>query len=227
MHVLITYKGYLASTPIVAGTISLAVGSALAATLTGDNRVTVSFFGDGATGEGALYESLNFAALKKLPILFVCENNLYSTHMPIRECRPLAAPIHEIAKPFGISSSSVDGNDVLAVYESAKNAIEHCRRGNGPVFLEALTYRFRGHVGPDDNVQGEHTDIRPQEEIDEWRARDPVTRFAAYMKEQHISTERELEQLASYVEAEVSHAHASAHESPHPLVHHLTHHVFR
>ena len=227
MHVLITDKGYLASTPIVAGTISLAVGSALAATLTGDNRVTVSFFGDGATGEGALYESLNFAALKKLPILFVCENNLYSTHMPIRECRPLAAPIHEIAKPFGISSSSVDGNDVLAVYESAKNAIEHCRRGNGPVFLEALTYRFRGHVGPDDNVQGEHTDIRPQEEIDEWRARDPVTRFAAYMKEQHISTERELEQLASYVEAEVSHAHASAHESPHPLVHHLTHHVFR
>lgn len=226
MHVLITDNGYLASTPIVAGTISLAVGSALAAVIRKDNRITVSFFGDGAAGEGVLYESLNFAALKKLPIIFVCENNLYSTHMPIRDCRP-ARPISEIAQPFGIPFSMIDGNDVLAVYEAARNAVQHCRDQKGPVFIEALTYRFRGHVGPDDNIQGEHTDIRPQEEIDEWKSRDPLKRFAAYLIDQHVCADSDLEEIEKYLENEVAYAHTSSIEHPLPLDHHVNRHVFR
>ena len=96
--------------------------------------------------------------------MFICENNFYSTHMPIRECRPTEA-IFEIGKLWDILSHKVDGNDVLEVYEAAKKAVDLCRNDNGPVFIECATYRLRGHVGPDDNIQGSHTDIRPEEEI--------------------------------------------------------------
>jgi len=119
MHLVDPARGMLGSAPIVAGTISLATGAALASSIRGDGRVTVSFFGDGAAGEGVLYESLNFASLKKLPILFVCENNLYSTHMPIRECR-IDSNIYKVAEPFCISALQVDGNNVLEVYEAGK-----------------------------------------------------------------------------------------------------------
>jgi len=180
MHLIDPDCGMLGSAPIVAGTISLTVGAALASSIRKDRAVAVSFFGDGATGEGVLYESLNFAALKKLPVLFVCENNLYATHMPIRECR-VDIPIAEIGKPFGIEGRQVDGNDVIAVYETAKLGLERCRAGEGPIFLECLTYRMRGHVGPDDNIQGCHTDIRQAEEIAAWRERDPIAKFEKYL----------------------------------------------
>jgi acetoin:2,6-dichlorophenolindophenol oxidoreductase subunit alpha len=180
MHLIDMEAGVLGVAPIVAGTISLALGAALASSIRHDGRVTVTFFGDGATGEGVLYESLNFAAVKKLPIIFACENNLYSTHLPIKEIR-VDVPIVEVAKPFGIKSFRVDGNDVVAVYEAALMATAHCRRGEGPVFMEFLTYRYRGHVGPDDNVQGSHTDIRPKQEVEQWLARDPLLRFEQYL----------------------------------------------
>lgn len=180
MHLIAPDIGMLGSAPIVAGTISLAVGAALASSIRDDGRrVAVSFFGDGATGEGVLYESLNFAALKKLPIIFACENNMYATHMPIRECR-VNQPISRIAEPFGIEIHAVDGNDVLKVHEASQKAVESCRRGNGPVFMEFMTYRFRGHVGPDDNIQGSHTDIRPKEEIAVWMENDPIKKFESY-----------------------------------------------
>jgi len=118
MHLIDPDVGMLGAAPIVAGTISLAVGAALASTIRSDGRVAVSFFGDGATGEGVLYESMNFAALKRLPVIFACENNLYATHMPIRECR-VDQPISRIAEPFCIVSHIVDGNDVMKVYEVA------------------------------------------------------------------------------------------------------------
>ena len=114
MHLIDPEKGMLGAAPVVAGTIPLALGAALASFIRGDDRVTVSFFGDGASGEGVLYESMNFAALKKLPVLFVCENNFYSTHLPIRECRAQGS-IYKVAEPFCVPGYQVDGNDVLQV----------------------------------------------------------------------------------------------------------------
>ena len=126
MHLIDPDMGMMGSAPIVGGTISLAVGASLASSIRKDGRVTVSFFGDGATGEGVLYESLNFAALKRLPVIFACENNLYATHMSIQECR-VHQPISRIAEPFGIESHTVDGNNVLHVYEAGRQAVDGCR----------------------------------------------------------------------------------------------------
>jgi len=215
MHLIEPSIGMLGSAPIVAGTISLAVGAALAISIQGDDRVVVSFFGDGATGEGVLYESLNFSALNTLPIVFVCENNFYATHMPIYHCR-VGSAIHSVAKPFGMESTQVDGNDVLAVCAAADQAVSACRRGDGPVFLECLTYRRCGHVGPDDNIQGCHTDIRPKEEIKAWFARDPIALFEEYLTRVGCLEEHLLADIRKGVQDDVKTAHQFAMESPHP-----------
>lgn len=226
MHLIEPEKGVMGAAPIVAGTISLAVGAALASRIRGEERVSVGFFGDGATGEGVLYESLNFAALKKLPVLLVCENNFYSTHMPIRECRP-ADDIAEIGKPFGISSFKVDGNDVLGVYEASQKAVEACRNGTGPVFMECVTYRLRGHVGPDDNIQGSHTDIRPKEEIEEWRKKDPIINFERFLLKNNVFGEKDIEEIRQEAEREVEEAHSFAENSPYPKESDLGKYVFK
>lgn len=226
MHLCAPDVGMMGAAPIVGGTISLAVGSALASKIKKDKRVTVSFFGDGATGEGVLYESLNFASLKKLSIIFACENNLYSTHMPINECRP-DSDIYKIALPFDIKSFRVDGNDVLKVYEIAKKSVEMCRSGNGPVFIEFLTYRLRGHVGPDDNIQGTRTDIRPKSEIEKWRKKDPLKKFEKYIIKNKIIAEQELKSIKKEIEKEVITAHNFAKNSPYPKENELEKYVFK
>lgn len=226
MHIIDPEKGVLGAAPLVAGTISLAVGSALASKIRKEKRVSVSFFGDGAAGEGVLYESLNFAALKKLPIIFACENNLYSTHMPIKECRP-KNNIFEIGIPFGIVSFRINGNDVLEVYEVAKKAVKICRRNQGPVFIEFMTYRLRGHVGPDDNIQGLHADIRPKEEIAKWRKKDPIINFEKFLLKNKILKEEDLEKIKQKIEKEVKGAHVFAKKSPYPKKSELTKYVFK
>lgn len=226
MHIIDPERGILGAVPIVAGTISLAVGSALASKIRKETRVSVSFFGDGATGEGILYESLNFAALKKLPIIFACENNLYSTHMPIRECRP-KNNIFKIGSPFGILSFRLNGNDVLKVYEVAKNAVDLCRKGQGPVFIEFMTYRLRGHVGPDDNIQGVHTDVRPRKEIVKWRKKDPIINFENFLLKKKIFKKENLEKIRQKIEKEVKDAHIFAKKSPYPKKSELSKYVFK
>jgi len=215
MHLVDPSIGMLGSAPIVAGTISLAVGAALAAKIRIDGRVAVSFFGDGATGEGVLCESLNFAALKKLPIIFVCENNLYSTHLPIDEIR-VSRKIYELGIPFGELSHRIDGNDVLAVHCAAKKAVDLCRRGKGPVFLECLTYRMHGHVGPNDNIQGVQTDIRPPEEIEKWRRKDPIKKLERHILKNRVASRKELADIHAEAEKEVLDAHVFARNSSFP-----------
>jgi pyruvate dehydrogenase E1 component alpha subunit len=226
MHIIAAEIGMLGSAPIVAGTIPLALGAALASKIRKEKKVTVSFFGDGAAGEGVLYESLNFAALRRLPIILACENNFYSTHMPIRECRP-ENNIFKIGAPFCIQSYRVDGNDVLKVYEVTKHSVGLCRRGLGPVFIEFMTYRLRGHVGPDDNIQESHTDIRPKEEIEKWRKKDPIRRFQAFLIKNRIIRRETLERIDREVEEEVKEAHEYAKRSPYPNPNELTKYVFK
>ena len=226
MHVIAPEVGFLGAAPIVAGTISLAVGAALASKIRGESRVTVSFFGDGAAGEGVLYESLNFAALKKLPIIFACENNFYSTHMPLKECRS-KDNIYESGIPFGVPGYRVDGNNVLEVYEVTKKAVERCRKGEGPVLIEFVTYRLRGHVGPDDNIQGLHTDIRPKEEVESWRRKDPVKNFENFLLQNGILSQDEIGQIKSTIEEEIKEAHIYARKSPYPDEKELDKYVFK
>jgi TPP-dependent pyruvate/acetoin dehydrogenase alpha subunit len=226
MHLIAPDRGLLGTVPIVGGTISLAVGAALATKLRGEKRVTVSFFGDGAAGEGVLYEAMNFASLRKLPIIFACENNFYSTHMPIRECRS-QSNIFKLSELYCIPGYRVDGNDILKVYEIAREAVEMCRVGQGPVFLEFLTYRIRGHVGPDDNVQGFHKDIRPAEEITKWKKRDPIRKLKRHILAKGFMRKQDLERIHRRVEREVERAHLFARRSNSPRKSRLTFYVFK
>ena len=226
MHLIDPDVGMLGSAPIVGGTISLALGAALSIKIRQKNNVSVSFFGDGATGEGALYESLNFASLNKLPMVFVCENNLYSTHMPIRKCRT-NEDISRVAKPFDMVSYVVDGNRVLDVYEVAKEAVEFCKQEKGPVFIECKTYRLRGHVGPDDNIQGTHTDIRPEKEYLQWKKKDPITNFQEFLIKESLATENEIEAIRQRVDNEVSRAFSFAENSPYPHKSEVEKYVFK
>ena len=226
MHIIAPSIGMLGAAPIVSGTISLSMGAALASVIKGENRVSIAFFGDGATGEGVLYESLNFAALRKLPMIFACENNYYATHMPVQECR-VENNIYKIAEPFCIEACEVDGNDAVKVYEVTNKAVEKCRKGNGPVFLEFLTYRFRGHVGPDDNVQGTHQDIRPKQEIEAWLQKDPIKKFEEYLLNHTLLDENAMKIIRMEAEKEVKEAHAFAKESPYPSARELKYYVYR
>ena len=226
MHLVAPELGMLGAAPIVGGTISLALGAALASHIRADKTVAAAFFGDGAVGEGAVYESLNFAALHKLPLLFVCENNLYATHMPLRACRNNDC-IARIAEPFNIRTWRVDGNDVLAVRSAAEEAVKLCRAGKGPAFIECLTYRLRGHVGPDDAIQGIHTDIRSPSELSAWREKDPMIRFEKYLLAGRYASLKEIAAIKRRAQAEVADAMAFARRSVRPKADTLEKYVFK
>ena len=151
MHVIGKDYGFHGSVPIVSATIPVSVGAGLTAKLKQNKSVSVSYFGDGTTEEGTFHESLNLAAYYKLPTLFVCENNLFSSHMHINERQPFDS-VARFADIHNIPSDSIDGNNLTEVMKVAKKAINYIRNGSGPFFIEAVTYRWRGHVGPDENV---------------------------------------------------------------------------
>lgn len=170
MHLVDPAVGILGTTPIVASSIGHAVGAALAARIRGDARVAVSFFGDGATEEGRFHEALNIASYMKLPIVFVCENNLYSSHVRIDQ-RRATDTIYQHAAPFGIPGLCADGNNLFEVYQTSQEAVERARFGGGPSLLEYRTYRRRGHVGGNLDLE---KGIRTRIEYDLWKDRDPL-----------------------------------------------------
>jgi acetoin:2,6-dichlorophenolindophenol oxidoreductase subunit alpha len=226
MHLINREIGFLGSAPIVGGTISLATGAALAESIRKTDNVVVSFFGDGATGEGTLYESLNFAQIKKLPIIFICENNLYSTHMGIGEIRG-NVNIYESAKSFGLTSLREDGNNVIKVEKAFQKAAEQCRSGKGPVFLEFLTYRLMGHVGPNDNVQGTMTDIRPAEELEVWKKNDPILNFRNFLLSNESLNKEEIKKIDTEIINKVEKAHQNASKSRSPSPEEITKYVYQ
>lgn len=226
MHIIDKNIGMLGAAPIVGGTIALTLGAALGLKYRKSKSIAVAFFGDGSTGEGVLFETINFAAMRNLPIIFVCENNFYSTHLPIKETRP-NYPIFKIGKAFGIPSYQVDGNNLLKTLIFSQKAVKLCREGKGPVFMEFRTYRMHGHVGSNDNIQGLQTDIRPKSEIEQWRKKDPINRFKKYMLNNKICRQVELETISMNIEKEISKAHATAIASSRPSPMELTNYVFK
>jgi pyruvate dehydrogenase E1 component alpha subunit len=212
MHLAAPEAGMLGASAIVAGSVPLAVGAALAARMTGADAVAVAFFGDAGIEQGVTHESLAFAALRRLPVLFVCENNGYATHSPIA-ARQVSPDIAPRAAAYGIPGVAVDGNDVIAVYRAALAAVRRARRGEGPTLLEAKTYRWREHVGPNFDVE---LGYRTQAEIDAWRARDPVARHGARLARLGVLTPAARARLEAGVDAEVADAVTFAKESPFP-----------
>lgn len=180
MHLIDLDAGVMGSSSILGGTLGHAVGSALAFKMHGLDRVAVSAFGDAAIEEGAFHEALNWAVVAHVPVVFVCENNLYSSQSPLSVRQPHGVTIASRAASYGMPAVRVDGNDVAEVRAAAVDAVERARGGGGPSFIETLTYRWRGHVGPEeDAVLG----YRSQEEIDSWVARCPVDRVAPLVPE--------------------------------------------
>jgi len=213
MHLQDLSCGFFGSVPIVAGTIPIAVGAALAAKMDGSNDIAVAFFGDGACEEGVLHESLNLAAIYGLPVLFMCENNQYSSHLDIALRQP-SDRISRYADAHRIQAQVVDGNDVTAVARAADRLVADARRNCQPVFLEAITYRWRGHVGPKEDL-----DVgvrRSMDHLAAWKRRDPVRRLEEALVTAHLATPAQLAQLEREVRAQVREEAARALKAPWP-----------
>lgn len=213
MHLLDLDAGFFGAVPIVGSTIPIAVGAAWGARLRGEDRVLVAFFGEAATEEGVFHEAVNFAQLKRLPVLFVCENNMYSVYSPLSVRQPDNREVYQMAAGHGVHSVQGDGNDIVEVYTLSRAAVDRARRGDGPSFLEFKTYRWREHCGPFyDNDIG----YRTSDEFQEWQRRDPVERFEAQLREMQVMPPEECARLRQAIEQEIDEAVAFAKSSPFP-----------
>lgn len=212
MHVADFTKGILGANGIVGGGIALTMGAALSAQLDGSGSVGVAFFGDGAANQGVMTEALNVAALWRLPIIMVCENNGFSEFSPTATVT--SGSIAARAEPYGVPSQAIDGNDLLAVWQATNAAVRRARAGEGPSFIEAQTYRIRGHVEAEGSILAQP--YREDAEIETWRQKDPIRRLATYLVEQEIAETGELSDIEAAVTATVAEAVAYAHEQPEP-----------
>jgi pyruvate dehydrogenase E1 component alpha subunit len=183
--------GFIASSAILGECVAAATGSALSFAMDRSDRVAVAFFGDAVAEEGAFYECLGYAALKRLPMLFVCENNGYATESPLAIRQPEGVSISGRVEAFGIPTRTLDGNDVLAVCRTAADVVAGLRRGGGPAFLECMTYRWLEHVGPFFDHELQRT-YRSRGEVEGWMARCPVKRSAEGLMERGFATPAEL-----------------------------------
>lgn len=207
MHIADVETGNLGANGIVAGGIPIAAGAALAQKMKGLDNVVVSFFGDGATNEGAFHEALNLAAVWELPVVFVCENNKYGMSNSTEKSMKIEN-ISERGAAYGIPGVTVDGNDVDAVFEAAKIAVERARGGQGPTLIECLTYRHKGHSKSDKNL------YRTKEEIEDWKTRDPIGRFETKLIEAGTMTQGEIDEVSETVRNAVRTAIQDASNAP-------------
>jgi pyruvate dehydrogenase E1 component alpha subunit len=221
MHIADPDSGNLGANAIVGGSMGIATGAALSAKMRGSDQVAVCFFGDGAVAQGLLYEVMNMAALWKLPVIYVCENNNYSEYTHRTET--LAGEIPDRARAFGIHAETVDGQDVQQVNEAMQRLVERARRGEGPAFLECLTYRYYGHHVGDIN----RTYYRSKEEEEEWREhRDPLTLLQERLTRQGLADAGLFERIQSDVKAEVEAGLQFALNAPYPEASEVTEDVY-
>jgi 2-oxoisovalerate dehydrogenase E1 component alpha subunit len=205
---------------VIAANIPHAAGVAYASKLRGLDEVTLVTFGEGATSEGDFHEGLNFAAIHKLPVVFLCENNGYAISES-SEKQMSVKHVADRAKGYGLIGQTVDGNDLLAVYHTMSLAIAECRRGDGPKFVEAKTYRFSPHTSSDDDRR-----YRPREEVEAWAKRDPVDRARKMLMEDGALTEDGDREMRAEIKREIAEAVTSAEQSADPAPESAFRHVF-
>ncbi len=211
MHIADRSKGILGANGIVGAGHNIAVGAGLSCKYLNTDKVCICFFGDASTNQGTFHESLNLASIWKLPIIFVCENNYYGISMSQGRHQAIK-DIADRGAAYGIPGIAVDGNDVLAVYEAAAEAISRARKGFGPTLIECKTYRQRGHF------EGDPGSYKPIEEQTEWFKKDPIPRFVEFLKENNILSDEDIKQLDEEISKELEEAVKFADESPLPSV---------
>lgn len=220
MHLYEPAVGFLGTNGVVAPGIPIAAGSALSAKLLGTDHVAVSFFGDGAVNNGAFHEGVNLAATWNLPVLFVCENNLYATEMPFEKATK-NTNVASRAAAYNIPGIEVDGNDVLQVYEKAGEAIDRARKGQGPTLMECHTYRWFGH-----HVGDAGTSYRSKEEIETWKQRDAIKKLREHALAEHLAEKKDFEAIDSETARLMEAAAALSLESPEPAAKTALDHVY-
>lgn len=213
MHLTDLSVGFLGATPIVASTIPILTGTAFSSKYRGEDRVSVSYFGEAATEEGVFCESLNFAALHQLPVVFVCENNRFSVYSPLEVRQPPSRDLCAIARGHGVESLAGDGNDVSVVRELTQRGVQRARSKGGPTLLYFDTYRWREHCGP--NYDHE-LPYRARAEFDEWKARCPIESYRQRLIDQGSLTSAEYDRWQAEIRDEFSAAVAFAKSSPFP-----------
>jgi TPP-dependent pyruvate/acetoin dehydrogenase alpha subunit len=219
MHLTDVKRGVMGSYAIVGAHLTIALGAAWSAKHRGDPRVAVAFFGDGTTNIGAFHESLNLAAVWKLPVVFVCENNLYMEYTPIRTVTAVDNPAADRASAYGLDSIVVDGNDADAMYLTARECLERARSGGGPSLIEARTYRTSGHSRADPGK------YKPEEEVAAWAAYDPIDLYRARLLAHGVG-EADLDAVEETADSDVQTATVEAQASPPPGLDLLMHNVW-
>lgn len=219
LHISAKELGVVLTSTIVGGELSLVTGVGLSTSMSDTDGIVAVFFGDGAATEGIFHESLNLAAVWNLPILYVCENNQWQAYVHRKETM-LADHVSDFAKPYGVASRTVDGNDVEAVMAAAREAAEYVRKNRKPFLLETYTYRLRGHMEPDDQAY-----VDPAE-LASWKRRDPIAATEARVLEAEALTPRELEAMKARVRERIENAAAFAIGSPYPGIEELTTDVY-
>jgi TPP-dependent pyruvate/acetoin dehydrogenase alpha subunit len=215
VHLVDKSVGFFGSSPILGHSMALATGSALAFKMDKRSLIATAFFGEGVFDEGSSWESLNYAAIHKLPVMFVCENNLYATESPLSVRQPEGTDLCERVRTFKIQSQRLDGNDVDAVYEVASAAREACLSGKGPVFLECMTYRWREHVGPLWDYEVNRT-YRTREEIESWIKKCPVARSGRVLISMGIAKQTDLDAWRAEIDSEIANILKKSYDSPWP-----------
>lgn len=219
MHLYDKETNFLGGSAIVGNGLPMAIGVGLAYKRQGKEAISCCFFGEGAVDEGEFHESMNLASLWELPVLFVCENNLYSMGMPF-ELAEAETDLVKKAKAYDMQAESVDGMDILKVTEAAKKAIKYVRKQKKPYFLECQTYRYRAHSMFDPER------YRDKKEVDEWKKRDPINTFSDYLKEKGIAGEKDLKKIRNDVLKEVEEAIKFAEEGTDESIENLTNFVY-
>ena len=210
MHIAAVEKGILGANGIVGGGLTLANGAAFSAQYRGTDQVTVCFFGDGATNNATFHEGSNLAALWNLPVVFVCENNQFGMSVPQKSHQKIV-DISIRAQAYGIPGITIDGNDVVRIYETAFEAVQRARGGGGPILVECKTYRHKGHF------QGDPDIYRDRAEVKEWvTKRDPITKYREFLLESKILSDKDLHAIDKEVDEEITEAIRFAEESPFP-----------